>query len=348
MHRLTGIVQHYDWGSTDAIPKLLSRPPDGRPWAEWWLGTHPNAPSTLDDGTALSTLSGELPYLLKVLAAAEPLSLQTHPSKAQAEKGFAREKSAGVPASSPSRLYHDPNAKPELLCALTKFEALCGIRPADDTIALLKELRAFHLADEVINNGVGAVIEHLYRRNIDLYPTIDVCSRRSEPEARLVAALATAYPNDPSVVVTLLLNRVVLRPGEAIYLTPGNLHAYLHGVGVEVMGASDNVIRGGMTTKHVDVAELLTVLDTSPLVDPVLRPTAVAPGVSRYDTPEAPFRLWRYELNGPLDVRTTTRELWLCTAGTAGELRPGTAVFLDVGDRLQVTGTATLFRVEER
>jgi mannose-6-phosphate isomerase len=348
MRRLTGIVQHYDWGSADAIPKLLSRPPDGRPWAEWWLGTHPTGPSTLDDGTSLSSVSGELPYLLKVLAAAEPLSLQTHPSKAQAEQGFARENAAGISMSSPARLYHDPNAKPELLCALTKFEALCGIRPEDDTVRLLKHLYAYDLADEVRAQGVTKVIEHLYRRNIDIYSTLAVCAETDAPEARLVTALAAAYPDDPSVIVTLLLNRVTLQPGEAIYLGPGNLHAYLHGTGVEVMGASDNVIRGGMTAKHVDVPELLRVVDTSPMAEPVLRPAAVASGVWRYDTPEAPFRLWRYELDGQLELKSTTRELWLCTSGTAGDLRPGTAVFLEPGERVNVSGKARLFRVEER
>jgi mannose-6-phosphate isomerase len=348
VRRLTGIVQHYDWGSTDAIPKLLARPPDGRPWAEWWLGTHPAGPSTLDDGTSLTSVAGELPYLFKVLAAAEPLSLQTHPSKAQAELGFARESTAGIPLSAPTRIYRDRNAKPELLCAVTKFEALCGLRPQPDTVKLLWSLHAYELADEVVGMGTAKVIEHLYRHNIDIYPTLQVLADSQHRDARLVTALAAAYPGDPSVLVTLLLNRIVLQPGEAIFLGPGNLHAYLHGVGVEVMGNSDNVVRGGITTKHVDVSELLRILDTRPMVDPVVQPVAVASGVFRYDTPEAPFRLWRYELDGHLDVRTTSREIWLCTAGTAGELRPGTAVFLDTGDRLDVTGRGVLFRVEER
>lgn len=348
MQRVTGSVQHYDWGSLDAIPKLLGRQPDGRPWAEWWLGTHPVAPSTLNDGTALSDIAGELPYLLKILAAAQPLSLQTHPSKAQAEAGFARENSMGIPLTAPRRIYRDPNPKPEMLMAITRFEALCGVRPDANAIALLKTLQAYDLADEVSGMGVGATIEHLYRHNIRLDATLAACMSRPEPEATLVAALAAEYPNDPSTIVTLLLNRVVLQPGEALFLGPGNLHAYLHGVGVEVMGASDNVVRGGMTNKHVDVDELMRVVDLSPLDNPVFLPDLVSPGVWRYDTPGTRFRLWRYELDGALNHKASSRELWLCLKGRSGPLHGGTAAYVGPGERLTLEGPATLIRVEER
>jgi mannose-6-phosphate isomerase len=348
MRRVTGTVQHYAWGDTTAIPHLLGRPGDGRPWAEWWIGTHPAGPSQLVDGGPLTDVSGDLPYLLKVLAAAEPLSLQMHPSKQQAEKGFAAEESAGIPLGHPQRIYKDPHPKPEILCALTRFEALCGVREESGTVALLKRLQAYDLAEEVTGMGVEKTIVALYRRNIDPYPTIEACNGRSEPEARLTSALANAYPDDPSVVVTLLLNRVALQPGEAIYLTPGQLHAYLHGTGVEVMGPSDNVIRGGMTAKHVDVSELLRIADFTPTPPPLVAVDERGPGVFRYDTPGAPFVLWRYEIDGAFRHKAASRELWMCLTGSFSELSRGSVVYLGPGDQLDGAGRALLVRVEER
>lgn len=348
MQLVTGAVQHYDWGNTDAIPRILGRQPDGRPWAEWWLGTHPQAPSTLDDGTPLSTVAGELPFLLKLLAAAQPLSLQVHPSKAQAEAGFAREEADGPPRNSSQRIYRDPNPKPELICALTRFEALAGVRPDADTVALLRSIDAYDLADEVVGMGVSATIDHLYRRNIDIFSTLAAVAGHNTPEARLTTALAAEYPGDPSVVVTLLLNRIVLEPGQALFLGPGNLHAYLHGVAVEVMGASDNVVRGGLTNKHVDIAELLQIVDLQPFVPPLITPEAMGDGVWRYATPVAPFRLWRYEVNGTLDHKAQAREMWMCLTGSAGPLHRGSAAYLAAGERLSVSGNAVLVRVEER
>jgi mannose-6-phosphate isomerase len=258
---VTGVVQHYAWGDPVSIPELLGVPSDGEPWAELWFGTHPGAPSTVDGGAPLSDVAGELPYLLKVLAAGEALSLQTHPSAEQAARGFAREEAAGIARDAPERTYRDPDAKPELLCALTPFDALCGFRPVAATSALLRRIGAVDLARVLERDGLRSTVTALYRGEIDTASTVAACQRRDEPEAQLVRSLAAQYPDDPSVVVTLLLHRVHLRPGEAIFLGPGNLHAYLHGVGVEIMGASDNVVRGGLTVKHVDVDELLDVLD---------------------------------------------------------------------------------------
>jgi mannose-6-phosphate isomerase len=276
---VTGVVQHYAWGDRTFIPELLHTTADGRPWAELWLGTHPNGPAMIDD-RPLSDVTGDLPYLLKVLAAARPLSLQAHPNREQALDGHQR------------GLYPDDRAKPELLCALTRFDALCGIRPVAATLTLLGALGAEPLAARVRAEGIGAVIEALYRGRIDPGPTVVACARSGRPEAELVTQLAAEYPDDPSVVVTLLLNRVVLQPGEAIHLTAGNLHAYLGGAGIELMGASDNVVRGGLTEKHVDVDELLRVLDTTPLAEPVMKSAARA---GRYPLPEAGCTLVRVE-----------------------------------------------------
>ena len=304
---VTGIVQHYEWGDTTFIPELLNLTADGRPWAELWLGTHPNGPTVCDDATPLRDRTGELAYLLKVLAAAQPLSLQVHPTAEQAADGFAR------------GIYPDDRAKPELLCALTPFDALCGIRPIAQTLTVLGALGAESLAKTVRNDGIAETIAGLYRGRIDPHPTVVACTRSDRPEAQLVQQLAPQYPDDPSVVVTLLLNRVTLRPGEALHLTAGNLHAYLSGAGVELMGASDNVVRGGMTRKHVDVDELLRIVDPTPLVQPVI------PGTDgRYPLPEAGCTLVRLE---PGTTHTSTgRELAVSLDGVTLYLPAGSAI----------------------
>jgi mannose-6-phosphate isomerase len=303
---VTGVVQHYAWGDLTFIPTLLHTTADGRPWAELWLGTHPNGPATIAGGGPLVETTGELGYLLKVLAATRPLSLQVHPTTEQAIDGHAR----GV--------YPDDRAKPELLCALTRFDALCGVRPIAATLVLLGALGAEPLAAAIRSDGIGAVIEGLYRGRIDPRPTVVACARSQRPEAELVTRLAADYPDDPSVVVTLLLNRVTLQPGEALHLTAGNLHAYLSGAGIELMGASDNVIRGGLTEKHVDVDELLRILDTTPLVEPVMKAAARA---GRYPLPEAGCTLVRVE---PGRTHTSTgHELAVDLDGHTLYLPPG-------------------------
>jgi len=338
-------VQHYAWGDHDAIPATLGLPADGRPWAEWWLGTHPGAPSTTDDGRLLRESSGDLPYMLKLLAAAEPLSLQTHPDTATAAAGFARENALGIALDDPHRVYRDANAKPELLCALTPFEALSGFRPVDDTMALLHDIGAVALASQLATYGLAATVAALYAQHLDPAATIDACRAHPSAEAQLVAMLDRQYPGDPSVFVTLLLNHLVLQPGQAIYLGPGNLHAYLRGFGVEIMGASDNVVRGGLTMKHVDVAELLRVLRYEPLAHPVVRAEERSPGTWCYPTVEAPFELWRYDVDGACHHVAEGHELLLCTAGDAGVLHRGDSGYLSPGDAVTLVGTATVFRV---
>jgi mannose-6-phosphate isomerase len=354
MHRITGRVQHYEWGDREVVPRLLGVEPDSRPWAEWWLGTHPGAPSSLDDGTPLADAVGTLPYLLKVLAAAEPLSLQTHPSDAQAITGFEREHAAGVPIDAPHRLYRDRSAKPELICALTEFDALCGFRPVAESIAQCHAIGADDLARSVRDDGLASTVERLYRRRLALGPIVDACRHdRAGADAgalaaaELVVRLAAQYPDDPSVAVTLLMHRVMLQPGDAIFLGPGNLHAYLRGAGVEIMSASDNVLRGGMTVKHVDVDELLAVLDIAPIDDPRVAPVADEEGIWRYDTPDTPFRLWRWELTDLLVHEATGRELLLCTAGHTDLLTAGQSIALEPGEIVELDGEATVFRVEE-
>ena len=311
MQAIRGTVQHYAWGDREFIPRLLGVTPDGRPWAELWLGTHPNGPSRLDDGRALSDVTGPLPYLLKVLAAAEPLSLQAHPSAEHARAGFA----AGR--------YPDPEPKPELLCALTRFEAFCGVRPVDATLALLGELGAADLAAVVRDFGPAEALAALYHGAIHVGPIVDRCAGNERPEARWVTRLAARYPGDPSVAATLLLNLVELQPGQALRLGPGTLHAYLDGAGVELMGASDNVVRGGLTVKPVDVDELLHVLDAEPLAHPVLPPA------TEYPLAGTSIRLLR--LDGPATHAAAEHELVVTSRGVTGYLPPGHILDVDAG-----------------
>jgi mannose-6-phosphate isomerase len=303
MQTVEPVIQHYAWGDTTFIPTLLGVEPDGRAWAELWLGTHPNGASLLPDGRPLSEVTGELPYLLKVLAAAEPLSLQTHPNREQAVDGYER------------GIYPDPNPKPELLVALTPFEALCGVRPVDATIELLHELDLHAPARVLTADGIGGFVEELYRGDVDSGQFVEACAASERAEAAWVRRLAEMYPGDPSVAVTLLLNLVVLQPGQALRLDAGNLHAYLRGAGIELMGASDNVVRGGLTVKDVDVDELLRVFDPTPLSNPVL------PANARVDLPAAGVSLLRLE---PGDHHVATgHELSIDTEGRCRYAAPG-------------------------
>ena len=345
MHRVHGRAQHYAWGDPTSIPEMVGDAPDGRPWAEWWMGTHPLAPSTLDDGSGLHSVAGELPYLLKLMAAAQPLSLQTHPDRITAEAGFEHEEHLGIPRDSPQRIYRDPFAKPEMLCALTTFDTLCGFRPVDDTISLLHEIDAHDLAGFLQHERLATTVAALYRGEFDPKPSIASCRQHDRAEARLVCELADQYPGDPSVVVTLLLNRVMLSAGEAVFLGPGNLHAYLRGFGVEVMGNSDNVVRGGMTPKHIDVEELLRVLDFEALPDPVVKRTELHPGYWRYNTPNTPFVMSELQL-GEAEIRThytTGRELVLWVSGS----QRGECQYMAEGESIELRGPARIFLVQE-
>jgi mannose-6-phosphate isomerase len=345
MRTVVGVAQHYAWGDLDAIPRILGREADGRPWAEWWLGTHPGAPATLDGGQPLAQVAGDLPYLLKLLAAQQPLSLQTHPDAATAAAGFARENAEGVRADDPKRIYRDANAKPEVLVALSPFDALCGFRPLGDTEALLHTLDAHDLAGRLRADGLEATVSAVYRGVVDVAAVVRSCRGHPSPHAQLVTQLDAMYPGEPSVAVTLFLNRVRLQPGEAIYLTPGNLHGYLRGVGVEVMGASDNVVRGGLTPKHIDIEELLRVLHYEPLTDPVVQPTEVTAGRWVYPTPGAPFEVSRLDVSGSSPHTAGGRELVLCTDGDAGPLHHGEAAYLSPGDSVVFEGPSTVWAV---
>lgn len=314
MYRLDNTTRPYAWGSVTAIPELLGTPLTGGPQAELWLGAHPASPSVVDSGpergrgldavvaadpagvlgaASVAAFGPELPFLMKVLAAAQPLSLQVHPSEEQARAGFAAEESAGVPVDSPRRNYKDRHHKPEMILALSPFVALSGFRrpgearadlrailgsPApgsvhaalDRALAQPDEDAALHDALTLLLGGGREVVALASMLVRESRAGSFVAAGTTGPGARTadtVRLLATYYPSDPGVAVAVLLNRVDLAPGQALYLDAGNVHAYLRGLGIEVMASSDNVLRGGLTPKHVDVPELERVVVFRP-VDP--------------------------------------------------------------------------------
>ena len=353
---ITNTPRDYAWGSRTAIAELLGRQASGGPEAELWLGAHPGSPSVVTDATpafagrTLDALIAEdparflgpgrttLPFLLKVLAAEKPLSLQAHPDTAQAEAGFARENEAGIAVDAPERSYRDASAKPELLLALSPtFEALAGFQHVSTIRMLLEELillspdddrdalRAFagRLADgdpalaastgsshvvAALNppdtastspahtgggNPLRDTVEWLLRGGDDVATLVGAITRAASEstdtssfrrELLTVGRLADLHPGDPGIVLSLLLNRVSLGQGQAMFLPAGNIHAYLEGLGIELMAASDNVLRGGLTDKHVDVDELLDVLVFEATPTPIVRPDAPLPGVEVFRT----------------------------------------------------------------
>jgi mannose-6-phosphate isomerase len=303
--------------------------PAAHPEAELWLGANPGDPAFLEDpdgelsllqalvddpdgqlGPAARARFGDtLPFLLKVLAADEPLSLQAHPSAAQAAEGYQREERRGIPVTSPVRNYRDSSHKPELLVALHQFEALAGFRPVAQTIELLRALAVSDLdpyIDLLDDQSDADGLRALFTTWITApQPDIDVLvsavldgaiqyvsagATQFEAEAKTVLELGERYPGDAGVLAALLLNRITLGPGEGIFLAAGNLHAYLRGVGMEVMANSDNVLRGGLTPKHVDVPELLRVLNFTPTTESQLRAPTHPDGLGLvYDTPTEEF-----------------------------------------------------------
>lgn len=347
MQLLSGVIQQYAWGDLNAIPQLLGIEPDGNPQAELWFGTHPGGPSHLADGRTLESVTGPLPYLLKILAAADPLSLQVHPSSAQAVEGYARETAEGIALDSPHRTYRDPFHKPELLCAVTPFEAVCGIAPLDLTDALLGELgsAAAPLRAALSKDGAKGVITHLLRECPSLAALLNAAAHHEDPRCRWLSKLSQLHPGDASAAIVLLLNYVTLEPGEAIFLGAGNLHAYLGGAGIEVMANSDNVVRCGLTHKHVDVDEVLRVIDTTPLLDPVSRPTPTVDGGLRYSVPTPDFRFTMYEIDGSVRFRAEGPELLLCIRGETVGMARGGCVFAADGEHVELVGTATVCRV---
>jgi len=272
--RLVPALKNYDWGDYSFIPGLLGMPASSTPVAEAWFGTHPAGETTLADGTPLSRITGALPFMVKFIAAAKPLSLQVHPSLAQAREGWQRENAAGIALDDPRRNYRDDSDKPELLIALTEFQALCGFHDPAATVGWFGALGWNDLADVLDRRGIEG-----YVRAALIDGSLDVPSNLP-PWA---AALHEIHPADPAILVALLMHWVELAPGECLALDAGVLHAYISGNAVEVMNGSDNVVRAGFTTKHCDREELLRITDFGPTSSPVRRPdNGVYPSTGSY------------------------------------------------------------------
>ncbi|MGW2516473.1 mannose-6-phosphate isomerase, class I [Streptomyces sp. NPDC001617] len=378
MDRLDNTIRPYAWGSTTAIPELLGVAPSGEPQAEMWMGAHPGAPSRTGRGTLVEVIDADperelgpaavakfgprLPFLLKILAAGAPLSLQVHPNLAQAKEGYDDEERRGIPVDAPHRNYKDANHKPELICALTEFDGLCGFRDplqaADlldglgvDSLKPYVDLLHAHPEDAALREVLTAILSadpEEMRHTVT--EAASACTRLGgayEP----YADIAHHYPGDPGVIAAMLLNHVRLQPGEALFLGAGIPHAYLNGLGVEIMANSDNVLRCGLTPKHVDVPELLRIVRFEASDPGVLRPEASPDGEEVYDTPIDEFQLSRYVLPEGTqvhDLTLPTPQILLCTAGSVRvgehELAPGQSVFVPAGEKADVSGAGTVFR----
>lgn len=436
--RIGNRPRDYAWGSTGALSELLGTPASGGPEAELWLGAHPGSPSRIldpaqadgavdlaewiarDPVLTLGPGAGadRLPFLLKVLAAERPLSLQAHPSPEQAAAGFADENARGIPLDAPERNYKDSWHKPEMIYALSpEFEALCGFRgPARsaDAFASLEsgaapadaaEIGSFRgrltaVAAQEEPERVADALRELVRwilgggREVDRLvaavtraagtdasepangtaapsgtaasgealapaestaPSGTAAPRGQDRDADTVRRVAAAFPGDPGIVLALLLNRVTLRRGEVMYLPAGNIHAYLRGLGVELMASSDNVLRGGLTPKHVDVAELLRVVRFEPGAPPLLRPDRSERGIEVYrpDVPDfalahltlgAGLNEAELELDGPAVVVCTAGSFSISGARSAASASRGDSLYVTPDEaRLRVRGAGTLF-----
>jgi mannose-6-phosphate isomerase len=382
VYPLTGRVRDYAWGSRTVLAGLQGRPvPSTGPEAELWLGAHPGDPSTVagpggpvslsaliaDDpkGNLGAEVAAEygtrLPYLMKVLAAEAPLSLQAHPDADYARSAYAAQEAD--PAA--PRNYTDSFHKPEMLVALTPFDALCGFRAPEVSADVLEALGLDALAPVVaalrsgvagLRDAVRTLLTWPAQERAGLIAAVVEAARRQPSELALATDLGERYPSDPGVLVALLLNHVRLAPGEAIWMPAGNLHAYLKGAGVEIMAASDNVLRGGLTPKRVDVDELLRVLRFEVLDDPILPATPVAPGIETWPVPVREFALQRIRLDGtrpptrvpadgPRIVLGVEGDIFVAEGhGTPIEVTPGMAAYApaDAGP-ISVAGVGEVF-----
>ena len=377
MLRLSGAVKDYAWGSTSAISDFTGIDFGGRRVAELWFGAH-NGTQALAGGRPLAEaiatdpveilgadvaarFDGQLPFLLKVIAPEQPLSLQVHPGKEMAEAGFQAEEEAGIPLDSPRRNYRDRNHKPEMIFALTPFEAFAGFRAPRRAIEVLDNLNA-PLAREILEilrahpgyRGLRAVARKLLapldeERRIQIEAVITACQDRldrgTSPSLRVdrqAVALARTYPSDPGAVLSLLLNPVTLRAGEALFIPTGAVHAYVSGLGIEVMSSSDNVLRAGLTPKHIDAGEALRCMDFHGAPPVRIAPEMNGRGTGIYYAPVDDFELSVSNVNGeewipipgrgPRILLGISGDLEVGVGGSIETIRTGEALFISAAE----------------
>lgn len=383
---LRNTIQEYAWGSKTAIPELLGKTsPANSPQAELWMGAHPKAPSQVSYGGQWRSLlevirehseemfgnkhaekfKGQLPFLFKVLAAAKPLSIQAHPNREQAERGFVRENTQGIPLNAPHRNYKDNNHKPEVICALTVFWGLNGFRRIGEMLELLGKIRVPSLAEPISRfqarpsrEGLKQFFSYLMtmEREKQLCTVSEAVASAEEmasadPVWTWMIKLQQEYPGDIGVLSCILLNLVRLEPGDAMYLAAGKLHAYLEGLGVELMANSDNVLRGGLTPKHIDTDELLAILSFDDGQVDILQPKKLSAGEFVYPTPTGEFVLSviRVSEGSPfLSGRNRSVEIIICTDGEAvvTDLSDGESTRLAKGISIIIPAAVHQYRID--
>ncbi|MDR1177736.1 MAG: mannose-6-phosphate isomerase, class I [Spirochaetaceae bacterium] len=388
--RLCNEIKHYPWGSPLWIPELIGeKNPEKKPFAELWMGVHPLGPSYIENSGKKEPLSayiethetgvwgksagGKLPFLFKLLAAEKPLSIQVHPDAGQAREGWERENREGIEESAPRRNYKDPSHKPEILCALGPFTALCGFREADESAELLDAL-GFPVLEKPLkalrSPGSGgerlkAFLQALFAlgpqeretlsRAVSALPGTSSGKGPAEVSMKLAAQFAAQYPGDPGILAPFYLRILKLKPLEAVFLKAGVMHSYVEGFGVELMANSDNVLRGGLTNKHIDIPELLRILDFSPYTPSILSPpdTERRPLVFSYPLPlktEFSLTLLKnkdrplpYPLKGPSILCVTEGSLLLGNRSKLS-LRTGESAFIGAAcGSLVLDGAFTAF-----
>jgi mannose-6-phosphate isomerase len=368
--RIQGLTKNYDWGSRDLIPDYFGTAKSNEKIAEIWFGTHSLGESVSEPGAVpLSRLIDKrLGFLVKLLSASKSLSIQVHPNKGQAQQGFEKEHNLGISLDDPTRLYKDSSHKPEALVALTEFHALCGFRPRPELIQIFTEFGKGEsefqdLAQEIAS---GEPLEQIFKslivntalatRFLETVSAIQLDSL-AQRGRDLVANLLEQYPGDTGSLVALMLNQVELAPGEAIFLPAGNIHAYLSGLGLEVMAASDNVLRCGLTPKHVDVAELLKIADFRELESPKIVVKKLAEGLVEYPVAVADFRVYRAEVTGKnilADIDLPSEAIVVCTAGEVAVstslderevLTKKQVIYVSGAKKISLSGSGTVFVV---
>jgi len=384
-------IQNYPWGSKTVIADLLGEPtPSPQPQAELWIGAHPKAPSAVRQGdrwvplpdwiqtapeailgpAVAARFHGALPFLLKVLAAAMPLSIQAHPNRAQAMAGFARENAQAMALDASKRNYRDGSHKPELICALTPFWGLKGFRKTAEIQQRVEQMAVPALLEESrsLAEEDGGGLERFFRRLLTMAKSaqeklVTEVVRAAEklapmdPTYEWIARLQQSYPADIGVISPLFLNLFELRPGEAMFIQARTLHAYLHGAGIELMANSDNVLRGGLTSKHIDLDELAKCLDFSQETPTLTAPVVISPALSQYPTPAEEFLLSIIRVGSNTDHlsgQNRSVELLICTDGQAvitnlgthqsRDLKRGKAVIIPASvSQYRITGNAVIY-----
>ncbi len=379
-------IQEYAWGSTTEIQSLLGLPNSiGKPMAELWMGAHPKAPSQVKIDSKWHSLdevirkdpesilgdknakkfSNQLPFLFKILAAGKPLSVQVHPTIEQAQKGFARENDQGIPLDAPNRNYKDSNHKPEILCALTPFQGLKGFRKIEDILQLLDKLSLTILSkerdllrNEPDGNGLKQFFSTLMGMDKERQTEIAEEAIRSaekltnEDKAfQWITELNKEYPGDIGILSPVILNLVQLEPGEAIYLPAGELHAYLDGLGIELMANSDNVLRGGLTPKHIDVPELLNVVNFESNTVQKVTATNRDSSLTFYESPADEFQLSMISVDDKNSFRSPVDrsvEIIICLEGEAeiDDIGDGERMSISQGQSVIVLSDVTQYRID--